>query len=90
MAGSGSSSPKERQGSSSPLQQVIEADNHPTATEEDADSTLGHDTGSSTASISSSILQYRTLHGRTYHSERGNASYWFADITSLLTENVRD
>ncbi|KAL2213557.1 S-adenosyl-L-methionine-dependent methyltransferase [Sarocladium strictum] len=29
-----------------------------------------------TASISSSILNYRTIHGRTYHSERGNAQYW--------------
>ncbi|GAB1318524.1 Secondary metabolism regulator LAE1 [Madurella fahalii] len=31
---------------------------------------------SSTASLSSSILEYRTLHGRTYHSEIGNANAW--------------
>lgn len=33
----------------------------------------------STASISSSILEYRTIHGRTYHSHRGNALYWGAN-----------
>ncbi|KAL1874364.1 hypothetical protein VTK73DRAFT_447 [Phialemonium thermophilum] len=44
--------------------------------DEDADSAFGGDTSSSTASISSSILKYRTLNGRTYHSERGNAQYW--------------
>lgn len=31
----------------------------------------------STTSISDSVLQYRTIHGRTYHSERGNAQYWY-------------
>lgn len=30
----------------------------------------------STHSLSSSILEYRTVHGRTYHSERGSAHYW--------------
>ncbi|CAG7557400.1 unnamed protein product [Fusarium equiseti] len=34
------------------------------------------DADSTTASITSSILQYRTIHGRTYHSEQGNAQYW--------------
>ncbi|KAF7554984.1 hypothetical protein G7Z17_g2522 [Cylindrodendrum hubeiense] len=43
---------------------------------EDDDSAVGVDTASSTASITSSILQYRTINGRTYHSERGNAEYW--------------
>ncbi|TPX18336.1 uncharacterized protein E0L32_011747 [Thyridium curvatum] len=43
--------------------------------DDDTDSAQG-DNASSTASMSSSILQYRTIHGRTYHSERGNASYW--------------
>lgn len=37
---------------------------------------LGADAESSTASITSSILHYRTINGRTYHSERGNAAYW--------------
>ncbi|RBQ80818.1 hypothetical protein FVER14953_09898 [Fusarium verticillioides] len=44
--------------------------------EDDADSAVGDDAASSTESISSSILHYRTIHGRTYHSERGNAEYW--------------
>ncbi|KAK5653053.1 hypothetical protein OQA88_9339 [Cercophora sp. LCS_1] len=30
----------------------------------------------STASLSESILNYRTLHGRSYHSNRGDAEYW--------------
>ncbi|CAI4217644.1 unnamed protein product [Parascedosporium putredinis] len=47
--------------------------------EDDADSTVGEDFASSTASITSSILKYRTLHGRTYHSEIGNAQYWAAN-----------
>ncbi|MBE3041997.1 hypothetical protein IMZ48_05330 [Candidatus Bathyarchaeota archaeon] len=34
------------------------------------------DIASSTASISSSVLHYRTVNGRTYHSTRGNAEYW--------------
>ncbi|KAF7553131.1 hypothetical protein G7Z17_g3842 [Cylindrodendrum hubeiense] len=42
----------------------------------DADSTLDVDNASSTASVTSSILEYRTIHGRTYHSEQGNVQYW--------------
>ena len=37
------------------------------------------ETGSSTASISSSILKYRDLYGRTFHSEQGTANYWAAN-----------
>ncbi|KAK1778777.1 hypothetical protein QBC45DRAFT_451449 [Copromyces sp. CBS 386.78] len=37
--------------------------------ESDLDSTLGSDDESSTASIASSILRYRTINGRTYHSD---------------------
>ncbi|KAH8679298.1 S-adenosyl-L-methionine-dependent methyltransferase [Ilyonectria robusta] len=44
--------------------------------QDDGDSAVGDDAASSTASITSSILEYRTIHGRTYHSERGNAEYW--------------
>ncbi|KAK0386730.1 hypothetical protein NLU13_6566 [Sarocladium strictum] len=43
--------------------------------DDDADSTR-LDNDSSTASLASSILKYRTMNGRTYHSERGNAVYW--------------
>ncbi|RSL84450.1 hypothetical protein CEP52_016434 [Fusarium oligoseptatum] len=42
----------------------------------DGDASVEDDVASSTESISSSILHYRTIHGRTYHSERGNAQYW--------------
>ncbi|KAJ4252882.1 hypothetical protein NW762_010788 [Fusarium torreyae] len=41
----------------------------------DADSGL-HESESSTASITSSILKYRTILGRTFHSEQGDAHYW--------------
>ncbi|KAI8665610.1 hypothetical protein NCS56_00997300 [Fusarium sp. Ph1] len=34
------------------------------------------DNQSSTASLTSSILEYRTILGRSFHSERGNAQYW--------------
>ncbi|KAF5025563.1 hypothetical protein F66182_2371 [Fusarium sp. NRRL 66182] len=43
--------------------------------QEYADSAL-LDNASSTASLTSSILQYRTIHGRSYQSERGNPDYW--------------
>ncbi|KAI1088651.1 S-adenosyl-L-methionine-dependent methyltransferase [Rostrohypoxylon terebratum] len=43
---------------------------------DDEDSTFGDDNASSTASLTASILEYRTVHGRTYHSERGNAQSW--------------
>lgn len=43
---------------------------------EDNDSAYGDDVASSTASLSTSILRYRTIHGRTFHSDKGNADYW--------------
>ncbi|KAI1400250.1 S-adenosyl-L-methionine-dependent methyltransferase [Hypoxylon fuscum] len=43
---------------------------------DDEDSAYGDDNASSTASLTASILEYRTLHGRTFHSERGNAQSW--------------
>ncbi|KAI2639258.1 S-adenosyl-L-methionine-dependent methyltransferase [Xylaria nigripes] len=43
---------------------------------EDGDSALGDDAASTTASLSASILEYRTLHGRTYHSLQGTAEHW--------------
>ncbi|KPM41899.1 hypothetical protein AK830_g4628 [Neonectria ditissima] len=42
----------------------------------DADSALGDEGASSTASITSSILEYRTIHGRTYHSDRHPTEYF--------------
>ncbi|KAL7794312.1 S-adenosyl-L-methionine-dependent methyltransferase [Trichoderma ceciliae] len=44
--------------------------------DDDDDSALGSDAGSSTASITSSIMQYREIHGRRFHGETGNAQYW--------------
>ncbi|KAM0425327.1 hypothetical protein ACHAPT_009383 [Fusarium lateritium] len=41
----------------------------------DNDSALGDDAASSTASLRSSILQYRTENGRTYHSFRESINY---------------
>ncbi|KAI8632892.1 S-adenosyl-L-methionine-dependent methyltransferase [Xylariaceae sp. FL1651] len=43
---------------------------------DDGDSALGDDAASTTASLSASILEYRTLHGRTYHSLQGSAEHW--------------
>ncbi|KAL2017405.1 hypothetical protein VTK56DRAFT_2207 [Thermocarpiscus australiensis] len=44
---------------------------------DDADSSYEEDIVSSTASLSSSILEYRTIQGRTFHSERSwTARYW--------------
>ncbi|KAH7182306.1 S-adenosyl-L-methionine-dependent methyltransferase [Fusarium flagelliforme] len=42
----------------------------------DLDSALGSDLADSTYSLGSSILEYRILHGRTYHSDIGTAQYW--------------
>ncbi|KAK3400616.1 S-adenosyl-L-methionine-dependent methyltransferase [Sordaria brevicollis] len=45
--------------------------------ENDWDSALGSDVESSTASITSSILKYRTINGRTYHSDSvTDGEYW--------------
>ncbi|KAF5551089.1 methyltransferase [Fusarium napiforme] len=41
-----------------------------------SDSAFGDDAESSTASISSSILEYRKFQGRTFHSERYNTEYF--------------
>ncbi|KAI0399400.1 S-adenosyl-L-methionine-dependent methyltransferase [Xylaria palmicola] len=43
---------------------------------DDGDSALGDDAVSTTASLSASILEYRTIHGRTYHSLQGTADHW--------------
>ncbi|CVL04733.1 related to methyltransferase [Fusarium mangiferae] len=41
-----------------------------------SDSAFGDDAESSTASLSSSILEYRRFQGRTFHSERYNTEYF--------------
>lgn len=51
----------------------------------DEDSSFDFDIQSSTASLSASILDYRTIHGRTYHSEKaGNAEYWCVPACTCL------
>ncbi|KAM6524610.1 hypothetical protein FALCPG4_010219 [Fusarium falciforme] len=81
MAGSPKSEKGSQEGSPKPEQRAaattedepIEAEEH----EEigDNDSALGDDAASSTASMRSSILQYRTENGRTYHSFRESINY---------------
>jgi hypothetical protein len=45
--------------------------------DDDRDSALGdNDSLNSTESVSSSILEYRIIRGRTYHSERHSSSYY--------------
>ncbi|KAF4466283.1 ferric-chelate reductase [Fusarium albosuccineum] len=56
---------------------------------DDADSALGSDDASSTASLTSSILHYRTRQGRTYHSERGNANYCHHMLTLVLDDELQ-
>ncbi|KAK1762289.1 S-adenosyl-L-methionine-dependent methyltransferase [Phialemonium atrogriseum] len=58
------------------LQPPLHWTEQPLPEDDDADSALGDDAASSTASVSSSILQYRTINGRTYHSDRGTNQYW--------------
>ena len=42
------------------------------------DHTVSDGEDSTTTSLASSIFDYRTLHGRTYHSDRGEATqYWW-------------
>ncbi|KAF5529751.1 methyltransferase [Fusarium mexicanum] len=65
-------SPKS-QGPVATAAQALEVDDVPEGEEDDPG--LGEDSERSTASITSSILHYRTINGRTYHSERGNAAY---------------
>lgn len=58
------------------LEQAVEADEvEAPADDGDADSALGEPVAS-TASIASSILRYRTIYGRRFHSDTGNALYW--------------
>jgi len=59
-----------------PAEHWAELQNAPGGDNSDAESALGSDAASSTASLSSSILHYRTINGRTYHSQQGNAEYW--------------
>ena len=72
------------QGASKGKKGLLLTETRPPRSQDDADSTLGSDAASSTASITSSILAYRTINGRTYHAERGNADYWAANDDRAL------
>ncbi|GKU09081.1 unnamed protein product, partial [Fusarium langsethiae] len=57
-------------------QQLAEEEND---NDGDAHSLSEESLNSSTASVISSIFEYRKLHGRTYHREIGSAQYWAAN-----------
>lgn len=44
--------------------------------DDDAHSLSEESLASSTDSVTSSIFEYRKLHGRTYHREIGSSQYW--------------
>ncbi|KAK3299596.1 S-adenosyl-L-methionine-dependent methyltransferase [Chaetomium fimeti] len=46
------------------------------ADDNDADSSYDSDLASSTNSLTTSIMAYRTIQGRTYHSDRTPGEYW--------------
>ncbi|KAJ4227927.1 hypothetical protein NW759_004016 [Fusarium solani] len=51
---------------------------------EDADSSIGSDAESSTASVSASILEYRRVQGRTYHADKFVNDYAFPNDDQQL------
>ncbi|KAF4467084.1 methyltransferase [Fusarium albosuccineum] len=54
----------------------------------DTESALSAEALSTTASLRSSILQYRTIHGRTYHSEQGNTEYRYDEMELRRTSFI--
>ncbi|RBA09656.1 hypothetical protein FPRO05_05592 [Fusarium proliferatum] len=92
MADQTSESPNPAEGTSSPTvvsppQQtdIIAAnDEHDNESDDDADSTLGTDAESSTASVSASILEYRRSQGRTYHSDKFTTNYFLPNDDQQL------
>ncbi|KAM0428629.1 hypothetical protein ACHAPT_006992 [Fusarium lateritium] len=71
-----SSSPAPLVSSSPPRGEPIAAADHGADDYDDADSALGSDAASSTASVTASILEYRTIQGRTFHSDRHASEYF--------------
>ncbi|RBR11203.1 uncharacterized protein FIESC28_09087 [Fusarium coffeatum] len=59
-----------------PQPELVPAADPQDGDETDADSAVGDDAASSTASITSSILEYRTIQGRTFHSDRHPTEYF--------------
>lgn len=71
------------------LNQVIEAADVVLEPEtDDGDSAVGTAVSGSTESISASILEYRTIQGRRFHSEKGNALYWYLSSGSQVSRSL--
>ncbi|KAM0490103.1 hypothetical protein ACHAP8_011929 [Fusarium lateritium] len=74
----------------SPEAELVPAENDDDV-QDDADSTLETDANSSTASVSSSILHYRSVQGRTFHSDKFVTEYSFPnDEQQLESVDIRD
>ncbi|KAI1013669.1 hypothetical protein LB503_010701 [Fusarium chuoi] len=59
-----------------PQPELVPAADPQDGDESETDSAVGDDAASSTASITSSILEYRTIQGRTFHSDRHPTEYF--------------
>ncbi|KAF7546087.1 hypothetical protein G7Z17_g8663 [Cylindrodendrum hubeiense] len=59
-----------------PQDELVPGDDPEDDDNADADSSLGDDAASSTASVTASILEYRTIQGRTFHSDRHSTEYF--------------
>ncbi|KAF5975807.1 methyltransferase [Fusarium coicis] len=68
----------------SPRGELIPAAEDHDDVQDDADSTLETDADSSTASVSSSILHYRSIQGRTFHSDKFVTEYSFPNDEQQL------
>ncbi|KAJ3544750.1 hypothetical protein NM208_g2889 [Fusarium decemcellulare] len=68
-----------------PQNELVAADdNSDDGSQDDVDSSLGSDTESSTASVSTSILEYRRSQGRTYHSDKFTTNYFIPNDDQQL------
>ncbi|CCE28850.1 uncharacterized protein CPUR_02539 [Claviceps purpurea 20.1] len=76
------------QGPFSTSDDLIAAENIPVNDQDEIDSIFSEDK-SSTTSIASSVLEYRQIHGRTYHSDKFTANYFLPnDDQQLGTEEL--
>ncbi|KAH6887637.1 S-adenosyl-L-methionine-dependent methyltransferase [Thelonectria olida] len=81
----GASSPASaRGGTVSPQNELVPAEDADNDVPDDNESSFGTDVESSTASVSSSILEYRQIQGRTYHSDKFVADYAFPNDEQQL------
>ncbi|KAI8649750.1 Tam methyltransferase [Fusarium keratoplasticum] len=80
-----SKSPSKSPSRSPPAQnELVPADDFDHDSQGDADSSLGDDAESSTASVSASILEYRRSQGRTYHSDKFTSNYFIPNDDQQL------